>query len=55
MGESDGETAGFNSPPFAKGSRGINILPDAFFSPQNATPVRLRFFSVLLSKPEGLG
>lgn len=40
QGESDGETAGFNSPPFAKGSRGINILPDAYFSPQNATPER---------------
>ena len=27
------------NPPFAKGSRGINILPDTYFSPQTATPV----------------
>ena len=27
------------NPPFAKGSRGINILPDSYFSPQEATPV----------------
>ncbi|KAI0747006.1 DJ-1 [Daedaleopsis nitida] len=26
------------NPPFAKGSRGINILPDTYFSPQAATP-----------------
>ncbi|KAI0827155.1 DJ-1 [Trametes gibbosa] len=25
-------------PPFAKGSRGINVLPDTYFSPQAATP-----------------
>ncbi|KAI0766274.1 DJ-1 [Irpex lacteus] len=30
--------AGYSSPPFAKGSRGINILPDTYFSPQEATP-----------------
>ncbi|TFK91634.1 DJ-1 [Polyporus arcularius HHB13444] len=26
------------NPPFAHGSRGINILPDTYFSPQAATP-----------------
>ncbi|RPD65739.1 DJ-1 [Lentinus tigrinus ALCF2SS1-7] len=26
------------NPPFAKGSRGINILPDTYFSPRAATP-----------------
>lgn len=30
--------ATFKSPPFARGSRGINILPDMFFSPQDCTP-----------------
>ncbi|KAI0340402.1 DJ-1 [Trametopsis cervina] len=30
--------AGYTSPPFAKGSRGINILPDTYFSPQAAAP-----------------
>ncbi|EKM57044.1 uncharacterized protein PHACADRAFT_160579 [Phanerochaete carnosa HHB-10118-sp] len=30
--------ASFTSPPFARGSRGINILPDMFFSPQDCTP-----------------
>ncbi|KAK7683479.1 hypothetical protein QCA50_013313 [Cerrena zonata] len=28
----------FSNPPFAKGSRGINILPDTYFSPQEASP-----------------
>jgi protein DJ-1 len=32
--------ATFNSPPFARGSRGINILPDMYFSPQECVPVR---------------
>ncbi len=36
----DDESSTFTNPPFAKGSRGINILPDTFFSPQEATPVR---------------
>ena len=31
------------NPPFAKGSRGINILPDTYFSPQAATPVCPRY------------
>ncbi|KAI0084726.1 DJ-1 [Irpex rosettiformis] len=35
--ENDTNT-GYTSPPFAKGSRGINILPDTYFSPQDATP-----------------
>lgn len=35
---SDGNNAPQN-PPFAKGSRGINILPDTYFSPHEATPV----------------
>lgn len=34
------ETSTFTNPPFAKGSRGINILPDSYFSPQESTPVR---------------
>lgn len=29
----------FSNPPFAKGSRGINISPDTYFSPQEASPV----------------
>lgn len=28
-----------SNPPFAKGSRGIRILPDTYFSPQACTPV----------------
>ncbi|PSR78630.1 hypothetical protein PHLCEN_2v7377 [Hermanssonia centrifuga] len=32
------QSSTFTNPPFAKGSRGINILPDTFFSPQEATP-----------------
>lgn len=32
-------TTTFSNPPFAKGSRGINILPDTYFSPQETTPV----------------
>ncbi|CAL1708926.1 unnamed protein product [Somion occarium] len=32
------ETSTFTNPPFAKGSRGINILPDSYFSPQESTP-----------------
>lgn len=39
--ERQGENTYENNPPFAKGSRGINILPDTYFSPQHATPVRL--------------
>ncbi|KAI8986711.1 DJ-1 [Trametes punicea] len=27
-----------SNPPFAKGSRGVNILPDTYFSPQASTP-----------------
>jgi hypothetical protein len=30
-----------NSPPLAKGSRGINILPDTYFEPSSSGPVRL--------------
>ncbi|KDQ60209.1 hypothetical protein JAAARDRAFT_32583 [Jaapia argillacea MUCL 33604] len=29
---------GSTAPPFAKGSRGINILPDMYFSPVDCTP-----------------
>ncbi|KAI1798008.1 DJ-1 [Ganoderma leucocontextum] len=36
--ERQGENTYENNPPFAKGSRGINILPDTYFSPQHATP-----------------
>lgn len=35
----DNNDNNYTSPPFAKGSRGINILPDTYFSPQDATPV----------------
>ena len=42
--------ATFNSPPFARGSRGINILPDMFFSLHDCTPVRIRFH-LQFSKP----
>ncbi|KAI0071527.1 DJ-1 [Panus rudis PR-1116 ss-1] len=31
-------TNSYTNPPFAKGSRGINILPDSYFSPQDGTP-----------------
>ncbi|GJE93761.1 DJ-1/PfpI family protein [Phanerochaete sordida] len=34
----EGADASSTSPPFARGSRGINILPDMFFSPQDCTP-----------------
>ncbi|KIP03548.1 hypothetical protein PHLGIDRAFT_94627 [Phlebiopsis gigantea 11061_1 CR5-6] len=34
-GDTDG---GFSNPPAARGSRGINILPDMYFSPQECTP-----------------
>ncbi|KAI0659358.1 DJ-1 [Cubamyces menziesii] len=35
----EGASAGYESnPPFAKGSRGIRILPDTYFSPHAATP-----------------
>ncbi|KAI0646564.1 DJ-1 [Trametes meyenii] len=34
-----GDTGSYDSnPPFAKGSRGIKILPDTYFSPQASTP-----------------
>ncbi|KAI0702049.1 DJ-1 [Cerioporus squamosus] len=37
--ERDGNSGSYEqNPPFAKGSRGINILPDTYFSPQAATP-----------------
>ncbi|KAF7795069.1 hypothetical protein EIP86_006213 [Pleurotus ostreatoroseus] len=36
--QDSGEGTPAQSPPFARGSRGINILPDTYFSPQDATP-----------------
>jgi len=36
--ESTEQSTTYQSPPFAKGSRGINILPDSYFSPQACTP-----------------
>ena len=37
--ETDNAGGTLSSPPFARGSRGINILPDMYFSPQECTPV----------------
>jgi len=36
--DSDTDSTHQASPSFAKGSRGINILPDSYFSPQAHTP-----------------
>ncbi|EJF63865.1 DJ-1 [Dichomitus squalens] len=37
--ERQGDSGSYEkNPPFAKGSRGINILPDTYFSPQAHTP-----------------
>ncbi|KAJ3490786.1 hypothetical protein NLI96_g1159 [Meripilus lineatus] len=36
--ESSDLSTTFTNPPFARGSRGINILPDTYFSPQEAVP-----------------
>ncbi|KAL4254364.1 Class I glutamine amidotransferase-like protein [Abortiporus biennis] len=36
--DSTEQTTIYQNPPFAKGSRGINILPDTYFSPQTSTP-----------------